>query len=266
MTAPHQELAAKRTPSVHNAANSQPAPTPHQELASKRTPSVHNAANSRPAMTGRLVVLASGAGSNLGAILSAVASRRLDAEVVAVIINRRTAGAGAIAQRAGIPVSCRPLTPYLACAHSEAEGRRRYDTELAAEVARAEPDLVVLAGWMHVLSSAFLDRFRNRVVNLHPALPGQFPGPSAITEAWTAYQAGLIDRTGAMVHYVPDEGVDNGPVIASVEVPIQPGDTVESLRARIQAAEHTLIVTAIAEALTPTPRPGTGSITHAIRA
>lgn len=205
-------------------------------------------------MTGRLVVMASGAGSNLGAILDAVAGQRLDAEVVAVIINRRKAGAGAMAQRAGIPVSFWPLAPYLsACGPDLDEGRRRYDADLAAAVAQAAPDLVVLAGWMHVLSSEFLDRFGDRVINLHPALPGRFPGPSAIADAWEAYQAGLIDRTGAMVHYVPDEGVDDGPVIASVEVPIHPGDTVESLRARIQAAEHELIVAAIAKALARVP-------------
>ena len=226
-------------------------------------------------MIGRLVVLASGAGTNLEAILDAIARQRLDAEVVAVMINRRSARAGPRAQRAGIPVSFWPLSPYLACAPAPAEGRagqeapvspppasrragasgrRRYDADLAAAVARTEPDLVVLAGWMHLLSSAFLDRFPGRVINLHPALPGQFPGRSAVTDAWSAYEAGLIDRTGAMVHYVPDEGIDNGPVIASVEVPIHAGDTVESLRARMQEAEHELIVTAIAEVLA-TPRP-----------
>ena len=202
-------------------------------------------------MTGRLVVLASGAGSNLGAILDAIAGQRLDAEVAAVIINRRNAGAGAIARRAGIPVSYWPLAPYLAaCGPDPAEGRHRYDAELATAVAQAAPDLVVLAGWMHLLSSAFLDRFGDRVVNLHPALPGRFPGPSAVADAWAAYQAGRIDRTGAMVHYVPDEGVDDGPVIASREVPIHPSDTIETLRSRIQAAEHELLVAAIAKALT----------------
>lgn len=200
-------------------------------------------------MTGRLVVMASGAGSNLGAILDAVTGQRLDAELAAVIINRRGAGAGAIAQRAGIPVSFWPLSPYLADAPDPTEARRRYDAELATAVAQAEPDLVVLAGWMHLLSSAFLDRFPNRVINLHPALPGRFPGHSAIADAWEAYRTGLIDRTGAMVHYVPDEGVDDGPVITSVEVPIHAGDTAESLRTRIQAAEHHLIIEALVEAL-----------------
>ena len=205
-------------------------------------------------MTGRLVVLASGAGTNLGSILDAIAAKRLDAEVVAVVVNRSDALAGARARRAGIPVSFWPLAPYLECASASSEGRRRYDSELAAAVAQAAPDFVVLAGWMHLLSSAFLDRFPDRVINLHPALPGRFPGRSAVTDAWAAYQAGVIDRTGAMVHYVPDEGIDNGPVIASVEVPIHPGDTIESLRARMQEAEHDLIVTAIAKSLTALAR------------
>ena len=205
-------------------------------------------------MTGRLVALASGAGTNLGAILDAIAAERLDAEVVAVVVNRSEALAGARARRAGIPLSFWPLAPYLECASASSEGRRRYDAELAAAVAQAAPDLVVLAGWMHLLSSAFLDRFPDRVINLHPALPGRFPGRSAVADAWTAYQAGVIDRTGAMVHYVPDEGIDNGPVIASVEVPIHPGDTIESLRARIGEAEHELIVAATAEALTAPAR------------
>ena len=111
------------------------------------------------------------------------------------------------------------------------------------------PDLVVLAGWMHLLSSSFLARFPKRVINLHPALPGQFPGSDAIADAWEAFRAGRISRTGVMVHYVPDEGVDSGPPIASVEVAITPGDTLEALRQRIRAVEHELIVRAIAETL-----------------
>ncbi len=81
-----------------------------------------------------------------------------------------------------------------------------------------QPDWIVLAGWMRVLSSAFLDCFPQRVINLHPALPGTFPGTHAIERAFEAYQRGEIDRTGVMVHLVPDEGVDNGPVLAQAEV------------------------------------------------
>ena len=266
-------------------------------------------------MTGRLVVMASGAGTNLGAILDAIAEGRLDAEVTAVIVNRRDAGARLRAERAGVPVHYRPLTPYrkesrpgsengpaaatrcanppdgvaagrpphekrpvtaircadppdgvaagrpapengpvtatasVACGWDPSVDRRRYDADLADLVAGVEPDLVVLAGWMHLLSSDFLGRFPHRVVNLHPALPGEFPGADAIGDAWKAHQAGRITRTGVMVHFVPDEGVDSGPVIASVEVPIHPGDTFEALSERIHTAEHALIVSAIARTL-----------------
>lgn len=221
-------------------------------------------------MTARLVVLASGAGTNLAAILDAIAGGRLDAEVAAVITNRSGSGAAAKAEQAGIPVEHWPLSPYLNETEAPPDGqpgdadhgrppaadrpdtsaaRRRYDADLAEAVARAQPNLVVLAGWMHLLSSSFLNRFPRQVINLHPALPGRFPGRSAIADAWAAFEAGLITRTGAMVHYVPDESIDDGPVIASVEVPIRPDDTLESLRRRIHRAEHELIVTATAEAL-----------------
>jgi phosphoribosylglycinamide formyltransferase 1 len=101
---------------------------------------------------------------------------------------------------------------------------------------------VVLAGWMHIFSSAFLQHFPNRVINLHPALPGQFPGAHAIAEALAAYQQGKITQTGVMVHLVPDEGVDCGPVLGTVEVPILPADTLESLAERIHQREHQLLV------------------------
>ena len=101
---------------------------------------------------------------------------------------------------------------------------------------------MVLAGWMHVLSSAFLDRFSGRVVNLHPALPGAFPGGTAIDDAWAAFRRGEIDRTGVMVHLVPDEGIDRGPVLGQREVPIRTDDTRATLEARIHATEHQLLV------------------------
>ena len=218
-------------------------------------------------MTGRLVVMASGAGTNLGAILGAIAEGRLDATVAAVIINRRDAGARLLAERAGIPVHYRPLAPYRTQRRSVPEvgsviltpsgepgwvptdDRRRYDADLADLVAATGADLVVLAGWMHLLSSTFLARFPKRVINLHPALPGEFPGSDAIADAWEAFRAGRISRTGVMVHYVPDEGVDSGPPVASAEVAIGASDTLEALRRRIRTVEHDLIVRAIAATL-----------------
>jgi phosphoribosylglycinamide formyltransferase-1 len=83
------------------------------------------------------------------------------------------------------------------------------------------------------------------VVNIHPALPGQFPGTHAIERALSAAQRLGLNRTGVMVHYVPDEGVDDGPVIASVEVPIRTDDDLESLTERVHAAEHALVVSAL---------------------
>ncbi len=181
-----------------------------------------------------LVVLISGNGSNLQALLDACESGDLKARVVAVISNKRDAFGLERARRAGVPAIVKPKPQEL--------DRRVYDAELAEIVASYQPDWVVLAGWMRVLSSAFLDRFPKRVVNLHPALPGMFPGTHAIDRAYAAYRAGAIDRTGVMVHLVPDEGVDDGPVLAQAIVPINPDDTLATLETRMHAAEHRLLV------------------------
>src|SRR6185436_17239729 len=105
-----------------------------------------------------------------------------------------------------------------------------------------QPDWVILAGWMHVLGMSFLEHYPNRVVNLHPALPGQFPGTNSIARAFEAYQQGEITETGIMVHLVPDAGVDDGPTLATVTVPIHPDDTLETLEERMHEAEHELLV------------------------
>ena len=194
-------------------------------------------------MTGRLVVMASGAGSNLQALLNA-AHDALDASVVLVVVNRRDAPAFNRAQAHGVPAIFRPWPPIDAANRSRAE-RLDYDRGLAEEILGFAPDLVVLAGWMHVLSSAFLAHFPLRVLNLHPALPGTFPGPNAIDEAWAAFGVGHISETGVMVHLVADEGVDDGPVLASQSVPIRADDTRDSLKERIQQVEHELLVTTI---------------------
>jgi phosphoribosylglycinamide formyltransferase 1 len=109
----------------------------------------------------------------------------------------------------------------------------------------------VMAGWMHVWTEAFLRHFPSRVVNLHPALPGMFPGMHAIEEAYAAYQRGEIEHTGVMVHLVPDPAVDDGPVVAQERVPIHPGDSLDDLEARIHAVEHRLLVKALRELVAP---------------
>jgi folate-dependent phosphoribosylglycinamide formyltransferase PurN len=98
---------------------------------------------------------------------------------------------------------------------------------------------------MHVLSMAFLGRFSGKVINLHPALPGQFAGTHAIERAYEAFIRGEISETGVMVHFVPDEGVDVGPAIATVRVPFVTGESVEVFTARMHIAEHKLLVEAL---------------------
>jgi phosphoribosylglycinamide formyltransferase 1 len=194
-----------------------------------------------------LAVLISGNGSNLQAIIDAIQEQRLAAEIVVVVANRREAFGLQRAQRAGIPTRYHPLKPYRELDSTcSGHDRRAYDADLAQIVLAYQPDYVVLAGWMHILSNAFLQHFPNRVINLHPALPGQFPGAHAIEEALVAYGQGKITHTGVMVHFVPDEGVDCGPLLGTVEVAILPTDTLESLAERIHQHEYELLVAVLA--------------------
>jgi formyltetrahydrofolate-dependent phosphoribosylglycinamide formyltransferase len=188
----------------------------------------------------RLAVFISGNGSNLQAIIDAVQAGELEAQIEVVVSNRQDTYGLVRAERAGIPTLYFPLKPYRDMGHS----REEYDTDLAEQMAAYEPDLVVLAGWMHVLSPAFLDRFPHCVLNLHPALPGQFPGTHAIQRAYEAFQRGEIDHTGVMVHWVVPE-VDAGPAIATAEVPIYPTDSLDDLETRIHTTEHRLLVEAL---------------------
>ena len=190
----------------------------------------------------RLVVLVSGSGSNLQAIIDAIAAGDLDAEIALVVSNRQAAFALERAAQVGIPTLYFPLKPY----RDGGQGREAYDADLAAEIAQAAPDVVMLAGWMHVLSPAFLERFPGRVLNLHPALPGTLPGTHAIERAFELFQRGELDHSGCMVHYVIPE-VDAGEVVRQVEVPLLPGDTLEVFEARMHAAEHRLVVEALRE-------------------
>jgi formyltetrahydrofolate-dependent phosphoribosylglycinamide formyltransferase len=188
----------------------------------------------------RLAVLISGGGSNLQAIIDAAQAGQLGAQIAVVISNRREAYGLTRAERASIPTLYCPLKPYRDAGRS----REEYDADLADRITSYAPDLIVLAGWMHILSSAFLARFRGRVLNLHPALPGQFPGTHSIQRAHEAYQRGEIDRTGVMVHWAVPE-VDAGAVVAQAEVPIYDRDTLADLEARVHGVEHRLLVDAI---------------------
>ena len=103
---------------------------------------------------------------------------------------------------------------------------------------------------MRILTSAFLDHFPNRVINLHPALPGTFPGTHAIERAYEAWQRGEIDRTGVMVHLVPDEGVDVGPVLGTRKIIFRPDESLEKFEGRVHKIEHDLLVETLKSVLT----------------
>lgn len=205
-----------------------------------------------PANERRLVVLISGTGSNLQAILDACATGRLPgARVVFVVSNRADALGLERAERAGVATAVVPAHP--------GEPRQEYDGRLAAVVAAAGPDVVVLAGFMRLLTMAFLGPMAAAgapVVNLHPAHPGELPGTHAIERAYAEFLAGARTESGVMVHLVPDEGVDDGPVLATRTVPIHPDDTLDSFAERVHATEHELLVATLAalgSSSTPVP-------------
>lgn len=189
----------------------------------------------------RLVVLISGSGTNLQAIIDAIKAKHLKAEIVAVVSNRKAAFGLTRAEQAGIETLYFPLKPYTDAGKS----RDDYDADLAEKLKAYQPDLIVLAGWMHIVSPVFLDAFPNRVINLHPALPNEFAGTNAIERAYEAAQKGEIRRSGIMVHYVIPE-VDAGEVIIQAEVAILPTDSLEDFANRMHTTEHRLIVQAIA--------------------
>ncbi len=185
----------------------------------------------------RLLVLISGNGSNLQAILDAIQDGELAARVAAVISNKPDAYGLERARVAGVPGLVKPKL--------KDQTRDEYDRDLAEMVGNYQPDWIILAGWMRILGMSFLGRFPGRVINLHPALPGMFAGVNAIERAYDAYQQGEITHTGVMVHLVPDDGVDCGPLLTQAVVDIYPGDTLEDLENRVHGCEHVLLVQTI---------------------
>ena len=179
----------------------------------------------------RIVVLASGSGTNLQAVLEKLHGRG-GIEVVGVGSDKPAAGALERGRRAGVESAVFSGADY--------PNRAARDGALGDWIESLEADLVVLAGYMQLLSPPFVQRFRNRVVNIHPALLPAFPGLDAIGQALAAGVA----TTGVTVHFV-DEGVDTGPVIAQREVPVPPGVTREELEAAVHGVEHELYPEAI---------------------
>jgi phosphoribosylglycinamide formyltransferase 1 len=177
----------------------------------------------------RLVVLVSGSGSNLQALLDACADPGYGASVVAVGADRPDIRALERATSTGVPTFVTRLTDFA--------DRAAWDTALTEAVAAHEPDLVVSAGFMKLVGPAFLRRFEGRMVNTHPALLPSFPGARGVRDA-LEYGAKV---TGVTVHFV-DAGVDSGPVIAQAAVPVLHGDDEDKLHERIKTVERALLV------------------------
>ena len=180
-----------------------------------------------------LGVLISGSGTNLGAILAAVASGQLDARVRLVISNRADAGGLEKARAAGVPT--------LVISHRDYPSREAFDAAVVAALRGAGAELVVLAGFMRVVTPVLLEAFPDRVVNIHPALLPAFPGVDAQAQA-VAYGVRIA---GCTVHFV-DPGVDTGPIIAQAAVVVEPDDDRDALAKRILEKEHELLVQVLA--------------------
>ncbi|KAI8613403.1 formyl transferase [Chytriomyces sp. MP71] len=196
----------------------------------------------------RIVVLISGNGSNLQALIDAANTPFLPSTTISLVVSNRKAAYGLTrAANANIPT----LTMTLKAHKDTGKTREDYDADLAQALlhnfrlhagGQAMPDLIVLAGFMHIVSPRFLSYFpEGRLINLHPALPGAFDGAHAIERAFAAWQSGEIKETGVMVHRVIAE-VDAGEVIVTEVVPFLEGDTLEKVEERIHSAEHGLIV------------------------
>jgi len=175
----------------------------------------------------RLGVLGSGKGSNYRAIQEAIVRGQLNATVAAVLSDVESAGILDIARAHGVPAHYVNPGRYRTRMEPEAEERA------ATLLREAGCELVILAGYMRMIKQPLLEAFPHRIINIHPSLLPAFPG----LEAWKQALAAGVAETGCTVHWV-DAGMDTGPIIAQRRVPILPGDTPETLHARIQVAEH----------------------------
>lgn len=178
-------------------------------------------------MTLRLAVLASGRGSNFVALHEAILRGRCDAQIVSVVTDRASAPVIERATARGIPVQVVPF---------RRKARAAWEAELLTAVQAHEPEWIVLAGFMRVLSASFVNAYTSRIVNVHPSLLPSFPGMHAVEQALDAG----VRVSGCTVHLV-DSGVDTGPILAQGVVPVCEGDDADALHARIRQREHRLL-------------------------
>lgn len=184
-----------------------------------------------------LGILGSGSGSNMQAILDAIDAGTLDARISIVLSDNPDAFILERARKRGIE------TALIDCRGFKTKFPEEAQQETAAKLKAAGVELVCLAGFLRLVKRPLLDAFPNRILNIHPALLPAFPG----LESWKQALDAGVSETGCTVHYV-DEGMDTGPVILQEKVPVLPGDTAETLHARIQVAEHRAYPAAIAVA------------------
>jgi phosphoribosylglycinamide formyltransferase-1 len=174
-----------------------------------------------------IVILISGRGSNMESVVRAARAEQWPARIAAVISNKADAGGLAFAQANGIPTAVVPSKEF--------SSRAEFDAVLQDTIDRFEPDLVVLAGFMRILTPPFVEHFAGRMLNIHPSLLPKFPGLATHRQALDAGEA----RHGATVHVVTAE-LDHGPVLGQAEVEVLPGDTEATLSARVLVQEHIL--------------------------
>ncbi len=174
-----------------------------------------------------IVILISGRGSNMEAVVRAAESQGWPARIAAVISNKAEAKGLDFARARGIPTAV--------VANKEYASRAEFDAALQEAIDRFEPDLVVLAGFMRILTAPFVQHYEGRMLNIHPSLLPLFPGLGTHQQALDAGE----QEHGATVHFVTAE-LDHGPVVAQARVPVLPGDTEDTLSARVLAEEHKL--------------------------
>ena len=182
--------------------------------------------------TSRLVILISGTGSNMEALIRACSTGEVDARTVAVISNKPDAGGLAIADNAGIDTDV--------VDHRGFPDRETFDNALAERIEAYQPDLVILAGFMRILTTGFVRRFSGRLMNIHPSLLPKYPGLNTHKRAIEAADS----EAGATVHFVTEQ-LDGGPAIVQGRVPVLADDTPASLANRVLAVEHRLYPLAV---------------------
>lgn len=187
----------------------------------------------------RIVILISGRGSNMQAMLKVVAAERWPAQIAAVISNQPTAAGLDVARAAGIATS--------AVNHRDYPDREQFDAALAELIDQHSPDLIVLAGFMRILTPGFVNRYFGRLINIHPSLLPSFPGLHTHQQA---IDAG-VKVHGATVHFVTAE-LDHGPIIAQAAVPVLDDDTEDTLAARVLEQEHRIYPQAVRDLMSGT--------------